>query len=453
VKKCLSCAKDIPDTAFHCVFCGAKQGAPQVAGPAQRTIMGYAASDLQKLLPNQQQGGAPQQPQGYVQAGADQRTMMAGVGGAPLPPPPNDQRTMMAGAGGAPMPPMPPMQPVQPMGGYGQQPMQPMQPMPPTGPGGYGQPQGGYAQQQGGYGQQPPIAMPGPSGQRPQYLASQSAARDMAPTEPWAGSLRSMMIIFGLVLVATVVLPLSFDPMTFMWKVLTTPAPMEAKLWPLVLAAGGLLSLLFGLLPVPTAARGIVAAIVGILPFIVMAIVGAPGGGVGGALPFGGWQGYMAMAGLILAPTGLLLRSQYRGSGLARVLTLIGCGAIIALFLIPAGGTLPIVGMLKSLGSGGVAHFLPLVWMLALVAAAALGLIMTIMPSSVSLGTSFFAWIIISWLFGLSLIAIVVMIIGGGPIGALFKAPASIAFIVDFLAWPALAAYGLATTFGKSLEA
>src|SRR5262249_1891525 len=143
------------------------------------------------------------------------------------------------------------------------------------------------------YGQ--PATLPGPvpmGAQRPQYLASQSMARDMAPTEPWAGSLRGMMIFFGIVLVATVALPVALSPMRFMWEVLTSSVPIQQKLWPLVLAAGGLLALLFGLLPVPTAARGIVAAIVGILPFVVMIIVGAPGGG-GMSMPMAGWQGYL----------------------------------------------------------------------------------------------------------------------------------------------------------------
>jgi len=353
--------------------------------------------------------------------------MMAGVGGAPIPPGNADKRTMMAGVGGAPMPPMQPMQPMPPM--------QPMQPM--------GQ------QPQYGYQQQPPIMQP-PQGQRPQYLASQSAARDMAPTEPWAGSLRKMMIVFGLILVATVVLPLSFDPIRMMWQVLTTAAPMEAKLWPLVLAAGGFLALLFGLLPVPTTARGIVAAIVGILPFVVIMVMGSPGLGGGGGLPFSGWQLYVFFAGLILGPAGLLLRSKYRGSGMSRVLTLIGCGAIIALFLIPDHGTLPLIGMFKALGSaGGVKMLVPLLLVLALFAAAALGLLLTIMPSSVSLGTGFFAWIIMGWFFALSLAGIV---IGGSP-EQLLKAPASIALIVDLLGWPVLAGYGLATVLGKSLEA
>jgi hypothetical protein len=374
-------------------------------------------------------GGAPMPP-----GNADQRTMMAGVGGAPMPPGNADQRTMMAGVGGAPMPPM--QQPMQ------QMPMQPMQPIPPMQP-------MGQQPQYGGYPQQPPIMQP-PQGQRPQYLASQSAARDMAPTEPWAGSLRKMMIVFGLILVATVVLPLSFDPMTFMWKVLTTAAPMEAKLWPLVLAAGGFLALLFGLLPVPTTARGIVAAIVGILPFVLIMTMGSPGMGGGSALPFRGWMMYVLFAGIILGPPGLLLRSKYRGSGMSRVLTLIGCGAIIALFVIPQGGEIPLIGLFKAFGNAGAGKVLvSLVFMLALFAAAALGLLVTLMPSSVSLGTGFFAWIIMAWFFALTLAGIVM---AGSP-EQLFKSPAMIAFIFDFLAWPVLAGYGLATVIGKSLEA
>ncbi|HVV86877.1 MAG TPA: hypothetical protein VHE35_27755, partial [Kofleriaceae bacterium] len=54
MKKCASCQKDIPDTAMHCVFCGAKQ--PPVAAPAApaggpgganaKTVMGWQAADM-----------------------------------------------------------------------------------------------------------------------------------------------------------------------------------------------------------------------------------------------------------------------------------------------------------------------------------------------------------------------------------------------------------------------
>ena len=84
MKRCISCQKDIPDTAIHCVFCGAKQGQAQTPAAAQKTIMGYAV-DLQKYMGGQ--GGTPGTPAGAPPPGdAAQKTMMAGVGGAPMPP-------------------------------------------------------------------------------------------------------------------------------------------------------------------------------------------------------------------------------------------------------------------------------------------------------------------------------------------------------------------------------
>ena len=53
VKKCASCSKDLPDSAQHCVFCGAKQQAP-APGPGQaKTVMGYQASDVIKQMQQQ----------------------------------------------------------------------------------------------------------------------------------------------------------------------------------------------------------------------------------------------------------------------------------------------------------------------------------------------------------------------------------------------------------------
>jgi hypothetical protein len=49
VKKCTSCAKDLPDAAMHCVFCGTKQ--PQAPAPANaKTVMGWQATDVMKDL-------------------------------------------------------------------------------------------------------------------------------------------------------------------------------------------------------------------------------------------------------------------------------------------------------------------------------------------------------------------------------------------------------------------
>jgi hypothetical protein len=478
VKKCISCAKDIPDTAFHCVFCGSKQGQPQAAGPAQKTIMGYSAADLAKLLP-QQQGGAQPPQGGYVPGGSDQRTMMVGAGGAPSPAGPSDQRTMMAGVGGGPVPPAGPADqrtmmagvggaPVggpgggqqdqrtmmagsmgAPPMGHGGMPQQPMQPM-------HQQPMQPMHQQpmhQQPMHQQP--MMQGPSGQRPQYLASQSARREMSPTEPWAGSLRAMLIIFGIAMLVMFAAPLSFEPMRFMWQDLTSSLPLKAKLWPLLFGGLGVLSLLFGLLPVPTSIRGVIAAIVGITPVVVAATMGGmPGAGGELGMNMGGWQAYAVLAGLVLAPTGLLLRSAYRQAILGRLLATIGGLALLAPFLIPERGALPIVQMFQSLGGGGGLKMqLAIIWMLVLPVSALLGIIMSWLPSGTSGGTGFFAWMLILWTAGLILVGLVVAITSGADIGGIVKQPGVLYALVCTLGFSALAAYGLATIFGKSLEA
>ena len=62
MKKCVSCVKDLPDAALHCVFCGAKQpaGGPAAAAPTggpaapapgggglqAKTVMGWQAADV-----------------------------------------------------------------------------------------------------------------------------------------------------------------------------------------------------------------------------------------------------------------------------------------------------------------------------------------------------------------------------------------------------------------------
>jgi len=203
-------------------------------------------------------------------------------------------------------------------------------------------------------------------------------------------------------------------------------------------------------LPVPTSARGVVAALVGIGAIVLGATIGGVSGGGAGAFG-GGWQGYALMAGLVLGAAGLLVRSKYRASALGRILPIIGCGAILAVFLVPAGGTIPLIGLVKMLGGGGGLGFQH-IWMLVLFVAAALGLIMSLLPSSTSGGTGLFAWILILWVFGGLLAGIVAGIVDGNA-AAILKQPGTLYILIDTLAFSALAAYGLATLFGKSLEA
>ena len=63
MKKCASCSKDLPDSAQHCVFCGAKQQAPAPAPGQAKTVMGYQASDVIKQM----------QQQAHVQTLVDQQ--------------------------------------------------------------------------------------------------------------------------------------------------------------------------------------------------------------------------------------------------------------------------------------------------------------------------------------------------------------------------------------------
>ncbi|MCA9676242.1 MAG: hypothetical protein KC464_14480, partial [Myxococcales bacterium] len=61
----MSCGKELPETAVHCVFCGAKQpaaaapAAPPGGGASAKTVMGYSAAELLKNLPQKPGGAAP----------------------------------------------------------------------------------------------------------------------------------------------------------------------------------------------------------------------------------------------------------------------------------------------------------------------------------------------------------------------------------------------------------
>jgi hypothetical protein len=164
VKKCVSCAKDLPDTALHCVFCGSKQPAaappggaePPAANPAvAKTMMGYQAADLLKNLPKPPGGQSPAAPQPAPPSPLMQPPAMQPPQQSPMQPPagsggfgaqgPQSSNAAMAKTAFAAPPIQPPsqspMQPPQPQSFQPpqQQPYQPPQPMQPPG-GGFGAP-------------------------------------------------------------------------------------------------------------------------------------------------------------------------------------------------------------------------------------------------------------------------------------------------------------------------
>jgi hypothetical protein len=480
VKKCTSCTKDIPDTAIHCVFCGAKQGPPQVAGPAQKTIMGYAPAELAKLMPTPGAGGPlpgppPGPPSGSLGTAAtmyaggglpgapppgvdSQRTVMAGMAGGPPPPmggpPPPvgaEQRTMMAGMGGAPAAPLPPMAGGRPMGPpqMGPPPMGPPQ----MGPGASAPP----PMMQPPPMQQPVIQSPHvlPPPMQPRvgsaYMPQHGGGTSSGPIEPWGGSLRLMMVVFGIVFLLTLFGPLTLSPLRFGFEGLSHLTG-KALVGTAYLGVGALLLVLFGLMPVATNIRGMVAAAFGVGTIVLLfaGIMDFSRAASSGGLPFSGWTTYLLFTGLAIGPAGLLLRSAYPDAAIGRLIGVVGCAAVAVLFVIPIQGQVLLVGMFRSLphiGEIGAQGVVMLLLMLVLFLASVIGLVACLLPGEATAGAGLWARVLIFWFFVMSAVALVI------SMGAsIFKAPLAIYAVVDMAALFALPAYGIATVFGKMCE-
>ncbi|MBP9203532.1 MAG: hypothetical protein KBG28_06175 [Kofleriaceae bacterium] len=491
MKKCASCSKDLPDSAQHCVFCGAKQQAPAPAPGQAKTVMGYQASDVIKQM--QQQASARTQPSSAPPPMGGPPPAAPPMGGPPPAAPPpaaaNAPTMFLQNGPGAPAP----------MGPGAPAPMPMPAPMPqaaashPGGQGGYGPPPGsnpppmgapspGYATQlaqggPGGYASQPnfppapsapspygpppgqggyppsypapsqpqfphgpgmgPSMGPGPGMAPPPYLASQSAGRAAHPVEPFNEGLGLVMLVFGILLLGAFATPLTTEPkMTFWWNALAD-APGKLKLEPIRIVGVGVLALVLGLIPLAGAARGLFAAVLG-AALIAVPIV------VGGAMP--PWQALVMLLAPVALVPGLLLRHEYRESGLGRVLTTVGAGAIIALYVIPVDGGVPIVNLFKALGDNGAERTIPAV---ALFLLAVLSLLVWL-PAPSSAGAKVFAWAFI--LFGV--VGHVLALVGGRGFPDVIKAAPyqSVMAWVPGVAAIALLGYGLAAVLGKKLE-
>jgi hypothetical protein len=517
VKQCIQCDKQVPDTAMHCVFCGAKQQMPEQAGLA-KTVMGFAAADVIQQLkqaapqatpapaPSPQPSGsnpvpgqapasgfgpapgsaAPGQP-----ATANAATLYApansfGPSHAPAaapaqePMPAHMAKTMaapvpanlppMAGPSVAPIsaqspsasaPSYPPQgQPGpgyppqgQPMPGYPPQ-GQPMPGYPPQGQPmpGYppqGQPMPGYPPQgqpmpapghPGGPGHHPGMTAQ-VSPQQPPYLASQTPQRMGAPQEPWAGTLETLMLIFGIALVFCFVLPWAMLPSTtFSWDVIST-ASGKGKLLPLLIAGTGVLAVVLSRLPLAMGARGLAAAFLGFTPIALVALVLAPSVTAGSALE---------LASALTLIAGLLLRSEYPNSMLPRLVVTIGAAALLIASFI-AEPTL--VDQFKGIGDAPGKAKLGVIIGLMPYVLAVVGLLLTWMPTNSASGTHIIAWLLIIWPLVDSLVNNLALH-EGGKLGDYIKVALMPVFWlpITVVAWSALTGYGVATALGKALE-
>jgi hypothetical protein len=473
VKKCASCTKDLPDAALHCVFCGAKQPpAPAVQQGMAKTAFGYSPNDAIEQL---RQQGTPQgrpvpptapppaynpppyqpprpapapmappppppmappyappapaqgPPGGYVPASAaSAKTMFAPTPGGPPQPSPQAQPPTMQppppsyGRSNAPAAMLPTLVPSAPP--PMQPPPRPMQPPPPA-----------------------PI-MPIPAAQPPPYLASNTASRSIRPIEPWRGTLRLMMFVWGVALLAAFATPLRMTPdLAFNWN-LILDGEGTARLPPLMLAAVGLLSVLVASIPMPSAARGVIATLLGLAGIAVpIVLAGMPP-----------WQALVSMIGMLLLVPGLLIRNEYRDAITARLLVTLGAIGILLPYLLPQGGAIPLVSIFKQLielpGTGKVTPGLEL----GLITIVVMSLLAWL-PSPVTGGATVWAWLLVLW--ALILHAADLLVAGNIP-DAVTAAPnaTAVAWIAGGStlamgsAYLVLVGYGLASVVGKQLE-
>jgi hypothetical protein len=183
------------------------------------------------------------------------------------------------------------------------------------------------------------------------------APRTAPAAAPGKTALRVLMILWGLALLGAFAAPVvkADGKLVFSWDLLGSAAGLS--LVTLILpAAGGLLCLLAGLIPLPHVLRALIAFLVGAAPLVLGLTAGAA------------WQVIVVTAMLVLLPAALMHRARVRGSVLARILVAVGVLGILATFLVPAFGTLPVASLLAGLGAldapSLVVRLLPLVLIL-----------------------------------------------------------------------------------------
>jgi hypothetical protein len=495
VKKCTSCAKDLPDSAHHCVFCGAKQAPAPVPGAAQqqaKTVLGYQAADVVKEM--QRQGVSVPRPGGGSNPPIGTAPTLARPGGpSPMtpmqpmqqPPPPPHHHQQQPGMQQMPQPPhmQPQMQPAMPMpgptpasqaatvfiqGGAGPGPL-PVQsapiPLPqhhapsapvhmpqasaPSAPVVMPNYQAPSAPMQMPNYPPPPAGVPmpmhhAPSGPAapPPYLASQTALRASRPVEPFADGLKLVLLAFGILLLGAFATPLSTRPaMAFHWDVIIH-APGMAKLFSLMLVTTGALALVIALTPLQAVPRGAIAAGTGL--FIILTPIIQAGTAE--------WTTIVKTIGSITLVAGLLVRHEYREAMLGRVLATIGAVAVLVIYLIPVGGgDVPLIGMFRALVDAPAEYKIAAILLL-LPAILAIVSLLVWLPAPSSAGAKVLAW---AWIILPAVTLVATMLLGsGGDVAEMIKASPFTAL----MAWVAAAAgiafvgYGVATIAGKQLE-
>ncbi|WP_428269541.1 hypothetical protein [Haliangium sp.] len=287
----------------------------------------------------------------------------------------------------------------------------------------------------------PPMAQPHTP---PPFLASQTLQRMGAPQEPWAETLGILMLVLGIVLIACFVVPwrIATNDVAFSWTQIADAAGKH-KLSPLLIGVTGVLAVVLGLLPLRTLPRGLAAAAVGFTSAAIMTLVVAPWV----------WTNLLAVVAVGSLIPGLLLRSQYQGALLPRVLTTVGVLATMIPVLVPVGGEVALANHIEAIGGGaGVRMALVSVLMVAWDLAPLFGLLVWL-PAPGHAGAGLLAWLLIARPLLQSVVTVLLMPHPNG-LGTALQGGLH-AIVLEPMAatvWLALIGYGIATLVGKQLE-
>jgi hypothetical protein len=261
---------------------------------------------------------------------------------------------------------------------------------------------------------------------RPPFIP-QEGRRTASPMEPWAEPLKTLILVFGVLLIACFVAPWRVQPgeTTFAWTVLGSEGPAASKVVPILFLVTGVSSVLLGGLPLGTLARGFAAAAVGLIPIVYRSVAPSPD-----------WRQLLGLIGAVTLIGGLLVRSQYTGGFVGRLMATIGDTVPLAAFFqtiaaAPFAGKLTgIVGLMPAL----FALLSFLVWL----------------PAPGRAGAHVLAWLLIVW----PLVGAIAVWLVNGNLGTTLKSSLDGVLYLPLaaVAWAALTGYGVATVAGKQLE-
>ncbi len=276
--------------------------------------------------------------------------------------------------------------------------------------------------------------------QAPPYLASQTAARMDAPIEPWAGSLKILMMVFGFLLILCYVMPHRVTGETvFSWTNIGKQ-PNSVRIMTSMILGTGFLAAVAALLPLVTLGRGIGAAFLGLSPVVY---------GLVGRGKVAEWHEFVLILGILTLIPGLLVRAQYRSSIAGRLMTTIGVLCVLAVHLIPINDVVLIKGLFTQVGDaegrfkiGAIVNLLP--FFLAIVS------LLVWLPSTTSAGGTVLAWI---WIMLTAVTLWTMWAIGSDPVEDLKAKMHVVLWLpIAMTAWNVFVGYGVATVVGKQLE-